>query len=113
MLAMETERGDGVWGCDFCHPMLVIAREKAARRNLLSVVIESDALRLPFPDASFDLVTTAFGFRNLTNYRAGLSEMARVLRPGARGYPRIPQPPRRSSRLSVVSATPDNASYRA
>jgi len=44
--------------------------------------IEADALRLPVSDASFDLVTAAFGFRNLADYDAGLREIARVLRPG-------------------------------
>ncbi len=43
---------------------------------------EADALRLPFARASFDLVTTAFGFRNLANYEAGLREIQRVLKPG-------------------------------
>ena len=43
---------------------------------------EADALRLPFADASFDLVTSAFGFRNLANYEAGLREIYRVLKPG-------------------------------
>ena len=43
---------------------------------------EADALRLPFASASFDLVTTAFGFRNLANYEAGLHEIQRVLKPG-------------------------------
>ena len=43
---------------------------------------EADALRLPFADASFDLVTSAFGFRNLANYEAGLREIQRVLKPG-------------------------------
>jgi demethylmenaquinone methyltransferase/2-methoxy-6-polyprenyl-1,4-benzoquinol methylase len=44
--------------------------------------VEGDAMSLPFPDASFDLVTSAFGFRNLKNYSAGLAEIYRVLRPG-------------------------------
>lgn len=44
--------------------------------------VESDALRLPFADESFDLVTAAFGFRNLANYEAGLFEIRRVLKPG-------------------------------
>lgn len=43
---------------------------------------EADALQLPFPDASFDLATAAFGFRNLANYERGLREIYRVLRPG-------------------------------
>jgi demethylmenaquinone methyltransferase/2-methoxy-6-polyprenyl-1,4-benzoquinol methylase len=44
--------------------------------------IEADALQLPFPDQSFDLVTSAFGFRNLADYDVGLREIVRVLRPG-------------------------------
>ena len=47
-----------------------------------SPVFEADALRMPFADGSFDLVTTAFGFRNLANYEDGLREIFRVLRPG-------------------------------
>jgi demethylmenaquinone methyltransferase / 2-methoxy-6-polyprenyl-1,4-benzoquinol methylase len=43
--------------------------------------IEADALHLPFPDGHFDLVTSAFGFRNLADYDAGLREIVRVLRP--------------------------------
>jgi demethylmenaquinone methyltransferase/2-methoxy-6-polyprenyl-1,4-benzoquinol methylase len=45
-------------------------------------LVEADALRLPFADQSFDLVTTAFGFRNLANYEAGLREIQRILKPG-------------------------------
>src|SRR5205085_7748511 len=71
-----------VLGSDFCHPMLVIAREKIAHRRAAAVVFESDALLLPVRDASLDLLTVAFGFRNLANYEAGLAEMRRVLRPG-------------------------------
>jgi demethylmenaquinone methyltransferase/2-methoxy-6-polyprenyl-1,4-benzoquinol methylase len=78
-------RGEGVpsgslalvLGSDFCHPMLVAARRKGA-----AGLFEADALRLPLRDASFDLVTVAFGFRNLANYGVGLAEMRRVLRPG-------------------------------
>ena len=44
--------------------------------------LEADALRLPFADESFDLITTAFGFRNLANYEAGLREIHRALKPG-------------------------------
>jgi demethylmenaquinone methyltransferase/2-methoxy-6-polyprenyl-1,4-benzoquinol methylase len=79
-----------VIGADFAHPMLVRAKEKAAAQTLpagQSAVspmpfFEADALRLPFASASFDLVTTAFGFRNLANYEAGLREIQRVLKPG-------------------------------
>ncbi|MGD0497194.1 MAG: ubiquinone/menaquinone biosynthesis methyltransferase [Bryobacteraceae bacterium] len=69
-----------VFGVDFCHPMLVAARRKTAGRR--AAVFEADALRLPLRDASLDLITVAFGFRNLANYQAGLEEMRRLLRPG-------------------------------
>jgi len=71
-----------VFGSDFCHPMLVEARGKVARHRAPSLLFESDALRLPVRDGSLDLITVAFGFRNLANYEDGLREMRRVLRPG-------------------------------
>jgi demethylmenaquinone methyltransferase / 2-methoxy-6-polyprenyl-1,4-benzoquinol methylase len=67
-------------GSDFVEPMLTRAREKACHANRSVVFAAADALHLPFPDASFDLVTTAFGFRNLANYEHGLREIARVLK---------------------------------
>ena len=67
---------------DFVVPMLVRARAKANAAGRGVVFAAADALRLPFPDATFDLVTTAFGFRNLANYEAGLREFARVLKRG-------------------------------
>jgi len=69
-----------ILGADFSHAMLQRAHEKSAGTSLCWV--EADALRLPFPDGHFDLITTAFGFRNLADYDAGLREMIRVLRPG-------------------------------
>ena len=69
-------------GSDFVEPMLVRAREKARAAHRSVVFAAADALHLPFPDASFDLVTTAFGFRNLANYEEGLREFARVLKRG-------------------------------
>ena len=73
-----------ILGADFSHTMLVRAREKALAANGTAPMpfLEADALRLPFADATFDLVTSAFGFRNLANYEEGLSEILRVLRPG-------------------------------
>jgi demethylmenaquinone methyltransferase / 2-methoxy-6-polyprenyl-1,4-benzoquinol methylase len=70
-----------ILGTDFAHPML----RRAALKSKKSRVkwLEADALRLPFEDARFDLVTSAFGFRNLANYDQGLQEIARVLRPNA------------------------------
>jgi demethylmenaquinone methyltransferase / 2-methoxy-6-polyprenyl-1,4-benzoquinol methylase len=67
-------------GADFSHAMLQRAAEKGKNKTLRW--IEADALRLPFPDGHFDLVTSAFGFRNLADYDAGLREIARVLMPG-------------------------------
>jgi demethylmenaquinone methyltransferase / 2-methoxy-6-polyprenyl-1,4-benzoquinol methylase len=69
-----------ITGADFSHAMLQRASGKSASTSLRWV--EADALRLPFPDGQFDLITSAFGFRNLANYDAGLREIARVLRPG-------------------------------
>jgi demethylmenaquinone methyltransferase / 2-methoxy-6-polyprenyl-1,4-benzoquinol methylase len=75
-------------GADFAHSMLVRAKEKSPASGAQNkpatpmLFLEADAMRLPFADASFDLVTTAFGFRNLANYEAGLQEIQRVLKPG-------------------------------
>jgi len=79
-----------ILGADFAHTMLVRAREKSLSLPYSTnsktanpvLFFEADALRLPFADASFDLVTSAFGFRNLANYEAGLREIHRVLKPG-------------------------------
>src|ERR1035437_4170959 len=76
------KQGRPVLGSDFCHPMLVAAAGKIARRRAPAVLFESGALALPLRDASLDLLTVAFGFRNLANYESGLGEMRRVLRPG-------------------------------
>jgi demethylmenaquinone methyltransferase / 2-methoxy-6-polyprenyl-1,4-benzoquinol methylase len=71
-----------VIGSDFVEPMLERARDKARAAKHSAVFAAADALRLPFANAGADLVTTAFGFRNLANYESGLREIARVLRPG-------------------------------
>jgi demethylmenaquinone methyltransferase / 2-methoxy-6-polyprenyl-1,4-benzoquinol methylase len=47
-----------------------------------AIPLEADALHLPLRDSSLDLIVTAFGFRNLANYEAGLREFHRVLKPG-------------------------------
>lgn len=77
-----TGSGAEIFGADFVHPMLVRAREKAARRESRARFVAADALRLPFADAALDLVAVAFGFRNLANYADGIAELRRVLRPG-------------------------------
>lgn len=82
LLALEQTRGRHILGSDFCHPMLVEANAKIAKSQRRSVLFEADGLQLPLADRSLDLVTVAFGFRNFANYRRGLAEMRRVLRPG-------------------------------
>lgn len=69
-------------GSDFVQPMLTRAREKAAAQSRRAEFAAADALSLPFPNSTFDLVTSAFGFRNLANYEQGLREVARVLKSG-------------------------------
>ena len=64
-------------GADFSHAMLVRAEQKSGARDIRWV--EADALNLPFAAGQFQLVTSAFGFRNLANYDRGLSEIYRVL----------------------------------
>ncbi len=69
-----------VIGTDFCHPMLRRAGEKfPPSRGVF--FLEADTLLLPFSDSSLDVVSVAFGFRNLADYARGLDEMRRVLRP--------------------------------
>jgi len=72
--------------CDFSHAMLARARSKFAKKQLNDrcVTVEGDALRLPFPDGTFDAVTVGFGVRNLADMSEGLKEILRVLAPGGR-----------------------------
>jgi demethylmenaquinone methyltransferase / 2-methoxy-6-polyprenyl-1,4-benzoquinol methylase len=83
--ALQRQAGNSaaqIVGADFSHAMLRRAVLKSADRRTSPEWIEADALSLPFSDAHFSLVTSAFGFRNLADYDAGLREIARVLRPG-------------------------------
>jgi len=72
-----------VIGCDFSHPMLRLGLKKvdSARNSHPVDLLEGDALNLPFPDASFDAVVSAFVLRNLADIPKGLAEMRRVLKP--------------------------------
>ena len=91
-IALRKRAACTVLGSDFCHPMLVAARAKHS-----SPVFESDALRLPVRDGSLDLITVAFGFRNLANYRRGMEEMRRALKPGGvAAILEFSQPPNRA-----------------
>lgn len=71
---------------DFSHPMLARGREKSIQFDLQENLhfVECDAQRIPFDDATFGLVTVAFGLRNVTDTDRGLREMARVCQPGGR-----------------------------
>ncbi len=79
--ALDRRMNDGqLFGADFSHAMLVRAKQKSGERKIRW--IEADALNLPFASNQFQLVTSAFGFRNLANYDRGLAEIHRVLAPG-------------------------------
>lgn len=72
--------GPRILGADFSHAMLQRARVKS--EGTLLRWVEGDALTLPFAAEQFDLITSAFGFRNLADYDAGLRQIVRVLKPG-------------------------------
>jgi demethylmenaquinone methyltransferase / 2-methoxy-6-polyprenyl-1,4-benzoquinol methylase len=78
----EAPVGAEIIGSDFVPEMLERARAKAVALGAVITFVEADALALPFKDASFDLVSCSFGFRNLANYERGMLEIFRVLRPG-------------------------------
>jgi len=76
-----------ITGLDFCPPMLAEAeckRSTAGHSRDSLRFVQGDCLSLDFPDDSFDLITIAFGLRNLSDRTVGLSEMQRILRPGGR-----------------------------
>ncbi len=78
----QAPEGAEIVGSDFVPEMLVRARAKAEASGAKVEFVEADALSLPFGDGSFDLVSCAFGFRNLANYERGLLEISRVLKAG-------------------------------
>ncbi len=79
-LAGEPAFKGRVYGADFVRPMLELGRHKSAGVS----PVNADVMDLPFADAAFDGATVGFGVRNLVDLDAGLSEAARVLKPGAR-----------------------------
>ena len=84
------DAGCHVTAADFSEPMLQVARQRSSNTNRSSgresalTFLRADALHLPFPSNHFDLLTIAYGLRNLSDFRAGLAEMLRVLKPGGR-----------------------------
>lgn len=82
-LAFEYDKRDcDVIGTDFCEPMLAKALEK--RQGKTPVFSVGDSLHLPVRDEIFDVVSVAFGIRNVVDLEAGLKEMFRVVKPGGR-----------------------------
>jgi demethylmenaquinone methyltransferase/2-methoxy-6-polyprenyl-1,4-benzoquinol methylase len=89
-----TQQGLEVIGLDFSEPMLIQAhgrrgkhtasRPSGARDRKSTAFCRADAQVLPFPNASFDIVTIAYGLRNLAHWEVGLEEMWRVSKPGGR-----------------------------
>ncbi|MFO0803441.1 MAG: bifunctional demethylmenaquinone methyltransferase/2-methoxy-6-polyprenyl-1,4-benzoquinol methylase UbiE [Gemmataceae bacterium] len=86
-LALAYNRAAGgrvpIVAADFCHEMLLRAAKKAAAVPQIRFV-EADAQALPFPSDTFQIVTVAFGLRNVTDTDRGLAEMVRVAKPGGR-----------------------------
>jgi demethylmenaquinone methyltransferase/2-methoxy-6-polyprenyl-1,4-benzoquinol methylase len=73
-----------VWLTDINNAMLNRGRDRLIDEGLLGPVAQCDAEKLPFPTDTFDVVTVAFGLRNMTHKELALAEMRRVLRPGGR-----------------------------
>ncbi len=73
-----------VWLTDINNAMLGVGRDRLLDEGVLAPVAQCDAEKLPFPDDHFDIVTVAFGLRNMTHKDRALVEMRRVLRPGGR-----------------------------
>jgi demethylmenaquinone methyltransferase/2-methoxy-6-polyprenyl-1,4-benzoquinol methylase len=95
-LSLELGALAPTFGVDFCHPMLQIGIKKVRRAALPIELIEGDALNVPFADSMFDVVTVAFGLRNVDDPESGLREMYRLVKPGGRcvvlefSHPRLP-----------------------
>lgn len=71
-----------VFATDFTHGMLKLAEEKRSARDV--VFLEADTLSLPFPSDKFQVVSVAFGLRNVSSTIGGLKEMTRVCQPGGK-----------------------------
>ena len=79
------QRGADATGLDFSPQMLEVAGERKAKSSpAILKFIQGDAQKIPFAENSFDIVTVGYGLRNLASWEAGVDEMFRVARPGAR-----------------------------
>lgn len=83
-IELQTNAKARIIGTDFCRPMLAVAAEKNAAESLSIPYVEGDAMKLGFADDTFDAVTIAFGLRNLSNFKDGLAELHRILKPGGK-----------------------------
>ncbi len=87
-LARAFARQAGAGGCvvltDINEAMLRVGRDRLLDEGLVPPTLACDGEKLPFRSGSFDLVSVAFGLRNMTHKDAALAEMCRVLRPGGR-----------------------------
>lgn len=83
-IELQTHAKATIIGTDFCRPMLAVAAGKNESNTLKIPYVEGDAMNLGFASDTFDAVTIAFGLRNLSNFRDGLGELCRVIRPGGR-----------------------------
>ncbi len=82
--ARKVGRTGQVWLTDINHAMLSLGRDRVVDKGFLLPVAQCDAEKLPFPDNHFDVVTVAFGLRNMTHKDVAIAEMHRVLKPGGR-----------------------------
>jgi demethylmenaquinone methyltransferase/2-methoxy-6-polyprenyl-1,4-benzoquinol methylase len=82
LLRRRPTAAEPILAADFSHQMLRRGAQKFTARRANAIPIEADALHLPVAAQSLDLITSAFGFRNIANYYAGLTEFHRALRPG-------------------------------
>ena len=83
-LSLELGEISNTLGIDFCHPMLELGLKKVRAADLPITLVEGDALRVPVADSVFDVVTMAFGLRNLESVEGGLTEIHRLLKRGGR-----------------------------
>lgn len=81
-LSLELGKQAPTVGVDFCHQMLVIGKKKVKGHPI--ILLEGDALNLPFADKSFEAISCAFGLRNLADVNLGLKEFYRLIKPGGR-----------------------------
>jgi len=84
LLAKDVGPTGQVWLTDINGSMLGVGRDRLLDEGMMLPTAQCDAEKLPFPDDYFDLVTVAFGLRNMTHKEAALAEMLRVLKPGGR-----------------------------